>query len=1502
MRFFYSKIRVIIKKISKILKRFVRIILILILLLVVVLSIPSVQSRLGKITTNYLNKEFGTNIVVQKLDLSFLGNVQLKKIEIRDHHKDTLIFVDKLKTSLLNVKRIIDNKLDLGDATFSGVKVYMKTYKGEKDDNLSVFIDSFDDGKPNDSTYVPFELKTGNIRFKNLTYKLIDENKENPLDFSATNAKGRIQNFSLVGPNVSMKIKDLQLIENRGVKITNLSSNFSYTKRKMELLQTVLETDNKTKLKGDIVFNYKREDFANFIDKVKLKANLKKSLISVKDLTKFYKELSGDDRMFFSGSVKGVLNNFRVNNLNLYSKNGMSFRGNTSFINSFNSERGFIFNSNIKKLTSNYKQLKSILPNVLGKTIPTQFKRLGDFTLQGLVKVTSKQIDATLNVKSEIGNFNSDLELTDIADIDNAEYVGDVEFIHFDLGKLINDPLLGKISLKTDVQGTGFNVNNINTSIIGRVMEVDFKGYTYKNLDVNGQFQNKKFDGFLRAKDENFNLKFQGLADFSSAIHKFDFTTSIDKVDLKKTNLFTRDSISILKGNIKLDISGNTFDDIIGKANFKDVVYTNQKKSYQFKEFNVESSIKDSIQTIKVDSKDIVEGQLRGKFSFAELLPVTQNALGSVYTNYSPLPVAPNQFINFDFTIYNQIVDVFLPEVSIGTNTKIKGRINSNKNSVKLTFVSPKIEAYNNEIDSLELRLDNQNKLYNTHVTAGKLSNKYYQLSKLNLLNRTENDTLFFKSTFKGGKEETENFNLDFFYTINQDKKSVVGIQKSKFNFRGNDWVINPKNNNKTNKTTFDLEDNSFVFSSFLLASKKQKVTFLGNLQGKDNKNLQANFTNVELSSFLPEIEDLAIEGILNGKVNLLQKEGEIRPIASITINDVIVNEFSQGTLKAEIKGDNSLDKYKVDVSIKDYEFDNVKIVGSLDFSTKKPTMDLRANFREYELNGFSKLGGEVMSNIRGSVSGNFTSKGEIINPSFNGNLELRKAGLTFPYLNIDFDFAENTNVKLKNQSFILSNIVLTDTKFDTKGYLLGSITHQNFEQWYLDLDLNTPNLLILDTKEVEEIPYYGRGFLRGNAQIEGLTNNLTINVRGTTEKGTLFVIPLSDVTTIDNYKLIHFKKFKSEEVAQKKSIEDISGLNLNLNLEVTRDAVAQIVIDKVSGSQLKGSGTGNLDIKINTRGKFLMDGDITIDSGIYDFKYGGIITKPFTVQKGGTISWNGDPFEAQLDLVAVYKAKANPARLLDNIASNRKIPIDLYTKITGGLFNSNQEFDIKIPNADSTVASELEFKLNDNDTNSKMRQFFSLLVTGSFYNEEGLGVNASSLSVNTASDLVSNILSDILNSEDGKFKLGVGYTQGDKNEITGLNTDNQLDVSVTTRLSDRVLVNGKVGVPVGANIQTSVVGEVKLEVLLNEEGNLRWTAFNRPNDIQYSLEEEGYTQGTGLSYQVNFNNLKELGQKLGGKNKKTEKNRDTIRKIQRKLINFAPQKKDTINRNESNN
>lgn len=1444
-----------------------------------IFSIPKVQTKLAKTITKSLKESYDINLEIKKVDLSFLGSVRLKGVEIRDHHKDTLIFVKSLSTSIVNAKKIIDNDVNLGSVSLDGIDFHLTTYKGETKDNLSIFVAKFDDDTPRDSLKSPFTLQSSSIYINNFNFRMVDENSENSTQFFLNNCGGSLSNFKINGPDVTTNIRGLYFEENNRLQIANFTADFLYSPAKMVFKNTVIETET-SEIHAAITLNYQPKDLNDFNNKVKIDAALSKSTLSLQDLNKLYGEFGVEDNLIFSVNLAGTLNNFALSNLTLTSDEGVEVVGDLSLINAINPAKDFAFTGDFKNLKASYIELKSMLPNLLGKTLPTELRRLGRFTLKGKTAIANDQLDVNATIYSKIGVAKTNLRLTNISAIDHSSYKGNVELFNFNVGTFFNEPLFGKLTMVADVNGTGFRVDNINTGIIGTIKELNFKGYSYQNVNVNGLFQNRLFNGNLNIDDEYFKMRFNGLADFSSEINKFDFTANIADADLVKTNLFTRDSISKIKGQFQFDIIGNTLDDIVGITTFNNVAYTNQKKTYDFKRFIVTSTIKKNVKRIdinkNIEANEVAQGYIEGNFAFSELLPIAQNALGSIYTNYTPYKVAPNQFIKFDLAIYNQIVDVFFPEVFIDKNTRIRGNVNANTNAMKLTFNSPKIIAYKNVIDNVSLRMDTKNTLYNTHLTARAITSDYFKAKNFNLLNITKNDTLFFKSEFKSATKTDEVFNIDLYYTFNEASKSVLGIQKSTFNFEENTWGINPKDNSE-NKVVFDLKTNEFEFSPFKLTSNKQEVTFNGIVKDSTYKDLKFGFKDVKLKSIVPTIDSLSLNGILNGAIDFQQKEGVYSPTGNLSVTDFRINSFKQGDLDLRVKGENSYEKYAVDLTLTNSNRKSISATGEVDFSNKRPIINLDVALDKFQLNAFSPLGQDVLSKIRGEASGKFTVSGFLRNPEVIGELVLKDAGLQFPYLNVDYNFEGDSKIKLvEQQTFLLENIKLVDTKYNTVGDFNGSISHRDFKAWYMNLKISTDNLVVLDTKETEESLYYGTAFIKGDASIYGMTDNLSIELNAITKPNTKFVIPLNDIKTVSNYKLI---RFKTDKVAEKEATENefelntLKGLQLDLNLEVTKDAIAEVVIDKVNGSLLNGRGNGNLGIKINTRGDFKMDGDFTVDEGKYEFKYGGVVNKTFEVVKGGTITWNGSPTDADLDITAVYTTKANPSVLLTSFNSSRKIPVNLITKITGNLFNSEQEFDIEIPNVSSSIASELDFILNDNDINAKTKQFLSLLVLNTFQNPNKTDFSSTDAIVGTTTDAVAGLLSSMISTKDGKIQFNVNYDIADRTNVADVINDDLVNVEVGTQISDRVVINGKVGVPVGSKTQSSVVGEVKVEVMLNDSGNFRGVIFNRQNEIQYSTEEEGYTQGIGLTYQVNFNSLSDLLKKIGLKKKKEQQN-----------------------------
>src|SRR5690606_28268046 len=429
------------------------------------------------------------------------------------------------------------------------------------------------------------------------------------------------------------------------------------------------------------------------------------------------------------------------------------------------------------------------------------------------------------------------------------------------------------------------------------------------------------------------------------------------------------------------------------------------------------------------------------------------------------------------------------------------------------------------------------------------------------------------------------------------------------------------------------------------------------------------------------------------------------------------------------------------------------------------------------------------------------------------------------PYLNVDYGFADNASVSLENQSFIFNNIAISDTKHNSKAQLNGSLSHTNFSNWQLDLNLNTTRFLVLDTEANEDALYYGTGFVGGRASIIGPADQLVIAVVGETKPGTFFKIPLNDTESFGDNSYIHFIT-KEEKEAKLNGTEltfnEIKGLELDFDLDITEDADLEIIIDKETGHALRGSGIGNLLIEINTNGKFNMWGDISVFQGVYNFAYKGLIAKQFIVQPGGTLAWNGEPLNATINIEAIYQTQTNPSPLLDN-PINRSIPVELKIMLAGNLEQPDANFEFQFPNLTSAVKSELQYRLDSED--NKQNQALYLLSTGSF----ARGLNELNFS-GTIAERLSGIVNNIFGNSNGNLNVGINYEAGTNRPE--YRTDSRVGLTLQTKINDRVLIYGKVGVPVGGAdaTQTVIAGDVEINFLLNDDGTLTANVFNREN------------------------------------------------------------------------
>ncbi len=1436
----------------------------LFIILVLVLSIPAVQTSLGNYATKRINNDFKTNINIERVSLQFNGDVELKHIYIEDYKQDTLINISELNTSILNFRNLYNGTLVFGDIDIIDLTFNIKTYKDETGTNLDVFVAKFEDDNPR-KVKSNFLLSSSDVSIYNGIFRLINENRETTNQLEFTNLNINATNFLINGSDVSARINTLAFNDSRGLVMKNMMTDFAYTLTDMTFANLEIKTPY-SELKGDLKFLYKREDLQFFTDKVLVSASFVDSKVLLDELNIFYNEFGTNQYANFSADFSGTLNDLQTTDLRLTTSANTRIYGDINFKNLFNKEiNNFYMNGRFSNLSSTYRDLRDLLPNVLGAAIPTSFRRLGQFTIVGNTQLSTSAIDADLKIDTELGMVNSKLKINKINDIDNADYKGNIILKQFDVGAFIENPKVGKTSLNLDINGSGFLIENIKTQVKGDIFDIGYNDYQYKNIKVAGNIMNKIFDGNLQANDPNLRLNFNGLVDYSEAVNKYDFTANIDYANLNTLNFIKKDSISVLTSNVTMNMNASNLDDAMGKVNFKNTAYKNQNDTYYFKEFNITSRFEDKKRFIAINSPEIIEGNLSGQFVVKDLRKLFENSLGHIYTNYIPHKVADKQNVDFNFKIYNKIVEVFYPDIELGSNTYIKGRVESDATAFRLTFKSPQIKLLDNFVKNIELQVVNNNPLFNTYVEVDSINTGFYNVSKFNLINVTLNDTLFMRSEFRGGKQNNDKYNLSFYHTINEEEQSVIGFKKSDVTIKDNIWFINEKLNN-FNKVTFDKSLNNFKIDKFQINHIDEEIELSGVLRDSTYKDINLNFTNVDLDKIIPEIQDLTLEGNVNGKLDILQENGVYLPNSTVVIDDFKVNDYALGSFNATIKGNENLTNYYVNATIKDDEAKSFSAIGNINVLDKQSNISVEVTFNKFNLEPLNPFLEGVLSHIRGQVSGKTQVVGNLKQPDIDGNLSLLDGGFTIPYLNVDYEFNKKTFVALKNQDFIFRNIDITDTKYSSKGKLNGTLSHVNFSKWRLDLDIDTPRLLVLDTKETEESLYYGTGFIGGTASIKGPTEQLVISVIGETKNGTVFKIPLSDTESFGDNSFIRFLTPEEKQARQGGGefvIKDIRGLELDFDLDVTEDALLEIIIDKNTGHSLRGRGRGGMLVEINTNGKFNIYGDFSVFDGVYNFAYGGIVQKQFKVQPGGTLAWEGDPLKAQIDMLAIYRTQANPSALLDS-PINRSIPVELNITLTGELEHPDPYFDFEFPNVNSTIKSELQYRLESRD--DRQNQALYLLSTGAF----SRGLNELNFS-GTIAERLNGIINGIFTNDDSKLNIGVNYEVGENRP--DYKTDDRFALTLQTQISDRVLINGKVGVPVGgadAN-ETVVAGNLEIDFLLNEEGTLTAKVFNRENSIRNFGEAIGYTQGVGLSYDVDFDTFKELIQNLFSKPAKTD-------------------------------
>ena len=666
------------------------------------------------------------------------------------------------------------------------------------------------------------------------------------------------------------------------------------------------------------------------------------------------------------------------------------------------------------------------------------------------------------------------------------------------------------------------------------------------------------------------------------------------------------------------------------------------------------------------------------------------------------------------------------------------------------------------------------------------------------------------------------------------------------------------------NITNYDFgiiySNDKFSINSYL----GDRFNFSGYYKNENDLDFNIQISDLYVSNFY-KINQNPISG------NIISNIGFNRTLENRTlefnsnISDIKLKDYDLGELNLKVFGNTDYNSYAVDLDLSDKSNNQIKGEGTIIAINEKPNIDIDLLINNFDISFIERIGLKTMSEISSNVSGEVNLWGAYDNIQHNGKLFLNKSSFIVPYLNVEYLLSDNSEITLYNQNFELNNVSIKTIDSESITSLNGKIFHEDYKNWNLDLAFNSDRLYIINKEFSENENFYGKAFIGGDILINGPTNNVRINIDGITMDGTSIIIPNSQNYSVEEFSFIKFSDINSYSNVDSKSknqvLKTVKTLDLNMNLEINNNADIEITIDRETGSYISGNGDGNLFLEIDSDGKFNMFGDFTTKEGIYNFRNLALIDKKFQLKEGGSIIWDGEPLGAQMNIQATYNVPggANPALLLDNPNFNKKIPTDVEINLTGDLTKPDSpDFEIFFPNTSSTVTSEINYKLNDPEI--RQLQAISLLTQGIFINEVSVSIEGVT---NNIYEKVSEVFSDILGGSQGPLEVGLNYLQGDKSDILDIKTEDRFGVTLSTKISDKILFNGKIGVPIGGIEETLIIGDVQIDFILNEDGSLKAKVFNKENEFRYIGDELGYTQGVGLSYQVDFQTFRDLLSKI---------------------------------------
>lgn len=1428
--------------------------------IIILLHIPSIQTYIGGCVADALCDKFGTKVKVGRVDLGFINRLILDDSYMQDKNGEQMLRVSRISVKI-NLLALANGQIEITSAQFFGLHANLYKATPEAKPNFQFVVDALA-SKDSTKQKTPLDLQINSLIIRNgeISYRVLSRpsrpGKFSADDINARNISAHIIINRITDDSLNVKVKRIAFDERCGFKLKSLSLSAIACRTKTKIENFKLELPATLIQIPSLQASYRMKNGQIEMPTLQFDGSIKAPYISTSDLAVFVPTLTRlnmrpalDIQFNGTGSsltVKKISINTTDGSLQLVANGGVkNYPANPSWY------------TNIDQLKAGQQAISNIYAVATGKNVPNIIERLGNVQITGYAGGDKKNIASEGKLHTSPGN------LTLAFDKRGYKITAHMETVRFNIGSLVNDNKLGHISANLNVHGSSKD----NFAAQGRVYDFDYNGYKYRSLNLNATYRNKRLEGKANIDDPNVQLTAIGTFVNNGAKPNLQLKANIAHFEPNTLRLTDKWQQTAFAANIACDIKGSDINNADGSIELHDFAMRGPETEYNINNVSVKTGYNNGNHFLDVDS-DFGTIDINGHFSYNTIVRSVLNMVAAKLPTIPGLTHKPQREFN-DFTLnaslnstewMNRLLGIPL---EIHRPLNISGEIDDKNEKINLWCDVPSFTFNGNRFSDAFINVESPSDTLKADIRIKKLADRGKYMA-LHLNAGASDNHLNTSLSFSNNERHPLKGIINSSTVFAKDEEGVstayIDVLPSRATIGDTTWHVAP--------SSIIYSKNKFQVNSFSVSHDNQMLAINGTATKSENDSLLVTLNDIDVSYVLNLVNFHSVDflGMASGEARIAGAFSE-KPLLSA---DVIVKDFKfetgrMGTLYANVGYNHEEGNIEINAVAKDEDNRWTDINGYV--SPKHNYIDLAIDAHRTRAEFMESFCGSFMDNVNADINGNVNVVGPLNNINLvgkavvDGSVRLSALNTTYWMRGDSVTFVPD-EIKFKG-----------DTLYDRNGnigIMTGSIYHKHLTNLSYALKVKAKNLLAYDTHSFGDNTFYGTAYVTGDCDIKGKSGEVVIDIDAVPEKNSILVYNAADQSSIGSTDFITWKDNNVEETdstdTEHNNKMDIStNIRLNFLINCNPNATLKLIMDEKTGDYITLNGDGVLRASYFNKGSFDIYGNYIVDHGVYKLTIQNIIKKDFTFQKGGSISFGGDPYNAALNLKALYVL--NSVSLADlNIGrsfSNNNVRVNCLMNITGNPNSPKVDFDLDMPNMSNDIKQMVYSLLNAEE--EKNQQVLYLLAVGRFmaqnnnnnatgetpqYSQTSLAMQ--SFLSGTISQQLNSVLSNVINSSNWNF--GANISTGTE----GFNNAEYEGMLSGSLLNNRLLFNGQFGYRDNANATTSFIGDFDLKYLLFPNGNLAINVYNKTND-RYFTRNSLNTQGLGIIMKKDFTRISDL-------------------------------------------